>query len=377
MSERKTTRKLWVNPVERISYQGRHKQVYTIMTENGIIPTVSMKKVKEDNVASEYGFPYDPQTGKLYTGYEQLVVNPFHNLKVSDVLSMYGLSSDWQKLLPEIVKQDKIKKQTLREIEHGVEPDFYTSDVKYTMTNMPSDMSEWGKKTYLQGLKLILYPRPNPFENSTPRQELLMDMIYQLPVIAKNKAEANPAFHDWFISQENEAEAEKAKKQEVIEEAVATLYKLKTEYSRYKNYQFAIILRNKDSKQILKGVVSDETVKNTLSRFISNKDNHQLDNIEQFMNLFGLFKSKEGAKKFEIMYLVQQALNYNIIGQRDNQFVWYSKAGSPDVYNLGSSYEKMIGFFLKEFNAYNPKADLSNWYKELIEELNVKNVWIE
>lgn len=375
--ENKSLKKVWVNPVERISYQGRHKQVYTIMTDQGMLPTVSMKKVREDNVAHEFGFVFNPQTNKLYTGFDELVVNPFYKMGVNDVLSNYGLSTEWQRLLPEIVKSDRIKKQSLLEIEHGVEPDLYTSDVSYTMTNMPSDISEWGKKTFLQKLKLILYPRPNPFDNSTPRQELLMEMIYHLPIIARSKNIANPAFHDWYISEENEAEVEKSRKQDVIEEAVANLYKLKTEFSRYRMYQVAIILRNKDSKPIIKGVVSDDTVKNTLSRYINTKDHNQLEYISNFMGVVGLLSSKEGIKKFEVMYLVQQAINSSVIGHRDNEFIWYSKSGSPDVYKLGTSYERMISFFLKEYGTYNPKAEITNWYKELVDELKVKNIWIE
>lgn len=374
----KVKKQVWVNPVERISYQGRHKQVYTIRTDEGIIPTTSMKKVREDDVAHEFSFAFNPYTNRLHTGLDELVTNPFYNMEINDIIANYSLANDWLKFLPEIIKADKVKKQTIMEIEHGVEPDLYTSEVKHTMTNLPSDMADWGRaKTYLQRLKLILYPRPNPFDNSSPRQELLMQMIYHLPIIAKSKAEANPVMHDWFISQENEEELERSKKQDIIEEAIASLYKLKTDYPRYKVYQTAIILRSKDAKPIIKGTVSDETVKNTLSRFINTKDHNQMDNIEQFMNTFGLLKSKEGVKKFEVMYLVQQALNYHIIGHRDNEFIWHSKAGSPDVYKLGSNYERMIAFFLKEYNTYNPKSDITNWYKELLEELKVKNVWIE
>lgn len=368
-------KKIFVNPVERISYQGRHKQVYTINTGQGVVPTVSMKKSKEDNTTSQYQFPINPHTNKLETGLNKLVQNPFEGLSPEDLLTTYRLPKQevWLPILKSIVTKPEIKKQTLFEIRHGVEPDYYTDEIGYSMTSMPSNMDEWGKKTFLQGLTLTLYPRPNPLDNSTPRQELLMEMVYVLPHIANNKAESNSAYHDWYISEEHEAEIEKAKKQEIIEEAMYYLHKLKKEYGQFRTYQTAIVLRDQNSRPLVKGKVSHEAVGNALSFFL-NDNKHQMDNINSFMKLIKLFETREGLERLDIQYLIQQAINTHVFGRRDGQYLWHSKAGTPDVYKLGSSFNEVVNFFLKEYKEFNPKSDVTNWYKDLIQEVEAKGI---
>jgi len=371
-----SSKKIYVNPVDRISYQGRHKQVYTINTGKSVIPTVSMKKTKEDNTTAQYQFPINPNTNKLETGLNKLVQNPFEGLSVADIINTYKLPAQdkWMQILEPLVNKSEIKKQTLFEIRHGVEPNLYTDEIGYTMTNMPSNMDEWGKKTYLQGLTLTLYPRPNPLDDSTPRQELLMQMVYVLPHIANSKTDANSAYHDWYISEEHEAEIEKAQKQEYIEEAMYYLHKLKKEYGQFRTYQTAIVLRDHYSKTILKGKVSHEAASNALSYYLSPEQKKRMDNIERFMKVMKLFETREGLERLDIHYLIQQALNTNVISHRDGVYVWHSKAGTPDVYELGSSFNSLVNFFLKEYKEYNSDSDLTNWYKDLTEEVSSKGI---
>jgi len=370
------TKKIFVNPIDRISYQGRHKQVYTINTGQGVIPTVSMKKTKEDNTTSSYQFPIDPNTNRLVTGLNKLVQNPFEGMSVSDIVNTYKLPQQdkWMKILEAVVEKPEIKKQTLYEIRHGVEPGMYTDEISYTMTNMPANMDEWGKKTYLQGLNLTLYPRPNPLENSTPRQELLMEMVYILPHIANNKNEANSAYHDWYISEEHEAEIEKAQKREIIEEAMYNLYKLKREYGTFRTYQVAIVLRDHYSKPILKGKVSHEAVGNALSHYLSSSQKKQMENVERFMKIMKMFETREGLERLDIHYLIQQALNTNVLSRREGTYIWHSKAGTPDVYELGTNFNQLINFFFKEYKEYNSDSDLTNWYKDLVDEVEAKGI---
>jgi len=369
------TKKIFVNPVERISYQGRHKQVYTINTGQGIVPTVSMRKVKEDNTTSQYQFPFNPNTNKLETGLNKLVQNPFEGLDPNDIVTSYKLPKQeiWLPIVKSIVTKPEIKKQVLFEIRHGVEPDYYTDEITYTMTSMPSNMDDWGKKTFLQGLTLTLYPRPNPLDNSTPRQELLMEMVYVLPHIANNREEANSAYHDWYISEEHEAEVEQAKKQEIIEEAMYYLHKLKREHGSFRSYQVATILRDTNSKTLIKGKVNSDAVGNALS-FYLNDSKYQMDHIQSFMKTMKLFETREGLERLDIIYLIQQALNTHVFGRRDGTYLWHSKAGTPDVYKLGTNFNALVNFFMKEYKEYNPKSDVTNWYKDLTDEVAAKGI---
>lgn len=366
---------IWVNLVPRISVQGRDKQVYSIKTGEGLIPTTRMDKHKEHNAIGEYQFLINPTTGRLQTGLNKEIPNPFKGFTTEEIISGYGLSQEWRKHLEKILEHKSITKQTYYEILHGRNPNDYTDEVKWYMGNMPGNMDKFhNERTYLQDLKLILYPRPNRFTNDTPRQQLLMEMIYNLPEIAHSKNQANSSLHNWYISQENEEEEAVARKSEIIEEAVYNLHKLKHEYGKFRSYQTAIILRDNESRPLVKGEVTSDKVSQELSRFIREETRYQMEHIATFMEVMDLLKTEEGADRFQINYLVQQALNTNVIAHRDNQYIWHSKAGTPDVYKLGSSFDKLINFFLKEFKQYNPETDITNWYGDLYEEVKSKGI---
>jgi len=374
-----TTKQIWVNPVERISFQGRHKQVYEVLGANGLVPTVSKRKAKESGTTSEYPFPYNSQTGKLYTTLDNMITNPFKGLEPSDIKTKYPIPESWNESLDKITKQDQIKKQTFLEIKHGVEPDYYTSDVKYTMTSLPTNIDLYNTKSFLSSLKLILYPRPNEFNDSTPRQELLLCMVEALAdtnIIAKNSESANSALHDWYVAKENEMEDKIAKNKDIIEDAVYKLVKLKREYGDYRTYQMAIMLTDNVGNVILKGKPMKSAIDNTLSDYVNSETSYQMKNISKFNTMMNKLLNNEH-EYYDIQYLVQQAINNKVIGHRDNQYLWHSKAGNQDVYNLGNNFDKLVNFYYNEYQTYNQDSEITNWYKDLLEELQTKNIWIE
>lgn len=374
-----TTKQIWVNPGERISFQGRHKQVYEILTKNGLVPTVSKRKAKESGTAAEYQFPHNERTNRLHTTLDKMITNPFYKLTPEEVKEKYPISESWNRALDKICSQSQIKKQTFLEIKHGVEPDYYTSELKYSITALPSKIELLNEKNYLSTLKLILYPRPNSFDDSSPRQELLMCMVEALAeadIIAPSYDKYNSSIHDWYIAQENEMEERIAKNKEIIEDATYNLVKLKREYGDYRTYQMSIMLTDDSGYPIIKGKPEMVTVNNTLSSYITDSNSSQLKNIEKFNTLMHMINNNE-YERYDVQYLVQQALNHNIIGHRDNTYIWHSKAANQDVYNLGTSFEKLVNFFYNEYITYNEESDISNWYKDLFHELQDQNVWID
>lgn len=372
----KSTKTIWVNPLPRVSVQGRHKQSYVILGGEGMVQTRPMNKTKEFGAVSEYNFPLNRNNpSRLLTGFEKQITNPYKDFQPSELITKYNLSPLWITSLDRITKQSTIPLQTDLEIKHGVEPSFYTSNIKYHMGNLPMNIGDYGKeRTFLQDLKLILYARPNEFSDATPRQELLMHMIPMIPKIARNKNEANSSLHDWFISEENETEVASVKKQEVIEEAIYHLYKLKTEHAAFKSYQLVILLRDKFNKTLGKGELPQKAVRRILSDYVTQKDANQLQNIERFMEYVNMIYDKTEADRFFIKYLIQQALNTNVISYRDHEYIWHSKAGTPDVYRLGNDFNKVTNFFLQEYQQYNKESDISNWYKDLYAEVKAKGI---
>lgn len=373
----KSTKTIWVNPVDRVSAQGRHQQVYTVKNGNEIVPIKTMGKTREFGTTFEIAFQEDSEKMKLDTGFDEQIQNPWYKLDPAELKTKYGLPSAWNDLLPDIVESKEITKQVYFEIKHGVKPDLYTSNLEWTFTKLPRDMSKLDNPPYLKTLKCILYPdRLNEFSNDTPRSELLIEMITRNDQVAPSKAEANSGLHNFYISDENFEESEKAAKNDKIEEANFHLYKLKNLATPFLAYQIATLLTNKDGNNIIKGEVSDAVLKNALSKYID-KGKSQLSNINKFLELVGLAETLEGKERLNIMYLVQQAINTRVMGIRDGHYIWYSKADIPNVYKISTDYDKVIKFFLDEFTKYSPKSDVTNWYAELLSEVSNQNVRFE
>lgn len=369
---------IYVNPVIRPSVQGRHKQAYTVRSDNGelIQTTTTMNKTKEFGAHSEFNFPYNPNTNKLHTGLSEMIVNDFKGLEPSEIMSKYNLSTEWQEVLTHLVKQDKIKKQSLFEIMDGVIPEFYTDDVNGTIfTNRTKDFE---KPTFLQSFKIILYDGPNYFEDTTQRGRLAMQLCKVHHKVANKKEDVNPGLHYFYISEENESEMESLRKHEVITEGMYHLYEVQQKFSDFRRYQLAIILKDYQSTPLIKGVAASPlSVKNALNNYVSTSSKHQISNINKFIFAMNEMKDKNGADRFYVKYLLQQALNVGTISVRDGFYIWHNMSDTENMYKH-RDFEKLINFMLTEYRNFNPKdKEVTNFYKELVNELKLKGVKLE
>lgn len=370
---------LFVNPVPRLSAQGRHKQVFTMHGKTGeLVPTTGMQKNKEFGVPSEYSFPYNHVTNKLHTGLDKMIPNPFIGLEPETIIENYGLSQDWLKQLEHIVKQETIKLQTKYEILDNVSYNTYTNEIAGGMTifNTPSiKAANIVQPNFLQSFKLVLYDKPNRFTDETPRGRLAIALIKIHPKIAKNRTTANAAVHEWYISEENEAQIEKLKKQDIIDDATHTWVELKRNATAYTIYRVGCLLKWHDNRPVTKGTVNNEKCKNDISDYLNDSSSYRMDNIEKFIKITDIYNKDED--RFNVMYLVQQAINTGVIDIRDGFYVWHSKSGTPNMYKH-SDYEKLISLLQQEYNNYNPDdTTVTNWFKDLLNEVVSKGIWIE
>lgn len=372
------TTTIYINPIQRISAQGRHKQVFTLIGKTGeMIPTTGMGKNKEFGTASEYPFRLNSGSNKLITGLDKPIENPFKGLEPSVIIEEYNLSQDWLKHLEQLVKQEQIKLQTKYEILDNVAYNFYTNDVSSTVfqANWKANLDK--PKNFLETFKVILYDRPNVFTDDTPRGRLSIALLKMHPAIAKSKAEANSAVHHWYVSEENEAAMEKVRKRDIIENAITDWRILTRNSTPYIMYQLASLLKTNDGNPIVKGKVNENTVKGLVSDYLNDSTTHQLDNIEKFNKLHGMLSDREDKKRFYIMYIVQQALNTGVIGVRDGFYIWYSKSAQDNIYKH-NTYDALISTIQREYSNYNPQdTTVANWYKDLYEEVQSKGGWIE
>lgn len=375
-SQNKTT--IFVNPIARISAQGRHKQMFVVQQTTGeFIPTTGMGKNKEFDVPSEYSFRLNTSTNKLITGLDKMIENPFKGLEPSAILEEYGLSQDWLKHLEQIVKQDQIKLQTRYEILDNVGYNFYTSDVAFNMfsSNWKSNLDK--PKNFLESFKIILYDRPNMFSDDTPRGRLSIALIKTHPKIAKTKVEGNTAVHDWYISEENEAQMEKAKKRSIIQDAIKVWGNFADSATPYLIYQLASLLKAHDGSQIVRGKMNDITVRERVSDYIFESTSSQLENIEKFKKVISMLSDKDDKQRFQAMYLIQQAVNTGVVGIRDGFYIWHSKSALDNIYKH-TSYDAFVSTIQREYANYNPKdTEIANWYKDLFIEVENKGGWVE
>lgn len=371
---------IFVNPIPgRISAQGRHKQVFTVPSSTGEAkPTVTMGKTKEFGTASEYSFQFNPSTQRLVTGLDKPIENPFKGLKPHYIIESYGLSQDWLPHLQTIVEQEMIKLQTKYEIMDNVAYNTYTSAVagNQTIYNSMSAKVVPVTPNFLQRFKIILYDGPNRFTDETSRGRLSIALIKNHTKIAKNRSLMNPAVHDWFISQEDEAVMEKSKKRNIIGKAIAKWQNIQDNATPYLVYQVASLLTNNDNNIIVKGKMKDITVKDIVSDYLYDSNN-QMDNIAKFTKVSDLTNDKDGLKKLHVKYLIQQALNHDVMKVRDGYYIWNSRMGVADNVYKNTDYDKFVNLIMQEMINLNPKDTSTNHYRDLLTEVKEKGAWVE
>lgn len=369
---------VFVSPVSRTASQGRDRQVFTVIDPKTkqLTTTRSMNKTREVGTSVTLKFPLDVYTGRYVTGLDELVPNPVHLLEVEDVFSKFNLSPKWQDIVTKLVKQPQISKQTLFELIDNVDPDYYTTLAKSgTMLSFQPSQLLNREPTFIERFSVELFDRPNRFVDDTPRQRMAIQLIKVHNRIAKSKMEANPVEHLFYISEENEAEMEKMRKQDIIDEANFEKIKLQKEASDFMNYKVASLLTTYQDRPIVKGATSKDGVKQAINNFLNDKS-HQMENIEKFNNVISLLKSAEGKQRFEVKYLIQQGLNHKVLENREGYLVWISRSADKNIYKW-TDYEKFVSFIVSEMIIFDPENELTNWYNELFQEVKLKNAWVE
>jgi len=371
---------VFVNPVPRIPTQGRDKQSYTVIDPKTgeMITGPNMFKTMESGVAKEFGFQYNSVTHRLQTGLDISVTNPFYKMDASDVMDKNALSHEWKDVIDDLVKRPEIKKQTLFEIYDNVSPNYYTSEIAggVTIFNLTKFTKIPENPNFLQSYKIILYDRPNRFTDETPRGRLAIQLIENNSSIAKSRQLMNPNLHLFYISEQHEAEIEKNKKQDIIDNAIAEKVKLQNEGSDFLNYQISVLLTTKSGKSLIQGDASRELVKRKLNEYLRSEDS-QMENIDKFTKLINMLKDKEAKERFGVMYLIQQAVNTGIITIREGYYVWNSKSGVPNMYKH-NNYDKLVSLLQTELKNWNPEdTTVTNWYGDLYNEVKSKGIWIE
>lgn len=357
---------VFITPVERKSVQGRSDYSYLDSTGN-LIP---MKRSFSKGAGKKYNFPAHIDGRSIKSDLSRSVINKWYQQDPHNLDLHLKVGPQWENRMETVVSKERISKQMELEIRFDLAPGTLTNERKlhYNLKlRKAGDIPNM-----LESFNITLYDDSNRFTDETLRGALAIELARVSGKIASTKGDVNPSRHDFFISQENEAAIEAVAKQEIINNAITDLTLMRRKQTPFFRYSIATILK------LVKGTVSDVIVKQQFDKFITDKSKGQLDNIEKFNKIVALIdEGEQGLNRLHIMYLIQQAVNTHLMSVKSGNYIWHSKKGIDNLYNLGSKYSAVVQLFQTEFDKYDPEEEGENWYASLIEELQTKSVKIE
>ncbi len=362
-----TVTTMFIDPVQRTSVQGRAS--YTYVTPSGEAINAGRSFAKD--VSKMYNFPSSSDNTSVVTKLKRMVDNPWYGKETSNVNDglpeHYHVGADWMNQVERLVKDPQITKQLELEVRFN-KPEGFLTDKKNLHYNLKSRSADV-QPNYLETFKAILYDRSNRFDDTTLRSALIMELAKVSKKIAESKALVNPSKHDFFISTEDEAVIEKNHKQDIINDAITDLTLLRRNHTGFVRYQIAIVLG------LVKGMVSEATLKSAFNNYIGVVSKDQMNNIQKFNEIITMLEEgRKGLEKLWIKYLLKQAVNVNVMGIKSGHYIWYSKKGIDNLFDLGSNEAKVYKLFYDEFIKYGEEDVVENIYKDLLEELKYKGV---
>lgn len=367
---------LLVKPVEKESVQNRHEQpVLTAVKEDGnykIKATPHKKRYFRAEGHTSIKFLIDRKTGKYKTGLEEVISNPLHKMDSLDVKRQYNLPDSWSKdnLLDMLVSKDTITRQAWYEILDGMDPGSYHNEPQNNMLNfIIGAQREVKPKSLIEQFEYTLYNHgSNSPSTETSRGRLAIQALRNQPTVALSKDEINPQVHDWYIAHENEAENERYKMDELVNDAIAELQSLKKSFTPFDLYRIGVVMMDHSTRTpVIKGEVNDNVVRDRLSLAIKTVSKAQEKNIGEFLKVAEMFRNQP--ELFQLRYMARQGENSGLLYNRDGAFYWRSQANNP-AWHKWKNAESFISKMMLE--AGEPEKD--NMFHEF--EAELKNAGI-
>lgn len=373
-----------VYPVLKKSVQKRHLTPVVAGQYNssgeivGLTDTQHIKPYFRAEGNTPITFLEDSQRpGKFKTGLEEIIPNPLFGLDPTQIKIDYNLSNKWDEntFLERIVKQKDIDRQTYYEILDGQEPRTYHNNIANSMVNIAMGLQDLKKglndKSYIGKEVYQLYTHgSNVFTTDTQRGRLAIQCIKNHPSISPDKNSINEAIHDWYIGREDEASHDKAKMNEIVNDAIFELEMLRRKYPAFTLYQFAVQLEDYRTKTpLVKGDVNDTTVMDRLNAYIKNESKWQEENINRFKSKIAEFN--EFPDLFQVKYLTSQGIHSGVLVQRDGKFLWVSQINNDRTW---AEFKNRETFEQKMLAESKLSLDETNYYVQFEKELNSKGI---
>jgi hypothetical protein len=367
--------RLIVKPVPRESVQRRHLTPVKVWDpeKKTMIDTGQVTgQTKARGAVEVLYFVPNLQKGKYETGLEEMVPNPFKDMEVLALKGKYLLSDEWNLVLEQVIKADKITRQTWYEILDSTSPGYYSPTINrnvQTIGPMRVTSDEKQPRTFIEMFNITLVDGANIFLWDHSRSRMAIQLLKNHVLIAPNREIANPTMHNWYIAQEDEEEMSRVEIDDLENNALFELTSLQRNVPEDRLYKLAVIL------ELARGEMSPLVVKDMLNRYIKSKVSDKKDRIDKFLTSVHILRDQE--PRFNVLYAVTQAINVNILYFDAGFLYWRTKTDQAHVYRWKSK-DEFINFLVEEYSKFRPKAKDQesgvNYFRELKLELEARGI---
>lgn len=380
---------IYVKPVDRVSVHGYDKNEWLLTDVDG--NEISRKPFKRTkaysnnvNVTTTVTFPPDRTLQRLDTGLDVRMHNPYLGEEPEELRTKYNLDSSWDSsYLEKLVKSEYITKQVFFEVKHKRPRGFYTNELlaplifNIGLSRKAVLDSRNIEASFLQRFVYELPDETVKITGGSPRSDIAIVLMEACQKVANRKEDIRAGYHEFYIAQVDEHKAEVKARNDIHMKAVHLLVELINKYPSKTIYQVAALCRNYKNKPIVAGNLTNEAVEDRLKLFINTTSDNKVTHCMEFIKIMELMMDEDNTDLFHIKFIINQALNLKVIESKDGYFIWHSKFEQPNLYKLGTSYDKMVQFFIDQYIKYEVGSDVTNWYKDLLDELRRNDAKLE
>lgn len=249
------------------------------------------------------------KTGKLLTGLDEYVENPFYK-------SDKPLPHEFEFLRD----KEKALLQHILEVKHGRPKDFYTSKMWREGDGMRDE-----NLTFFQKFKMTLNDGSTILNTDNPIDEISYHLAKASPFVALSAKPIDKHSKPkamYYIADENESEKEKFAKRKAYGSAKAKLEHPEFTLSYQKKIAKILDLVVGDTDSL-----SDEKIYLMLDGYLSEAlvSRHKESNLSKFEEAYDLMLTSDGREMIEAKVLLKDLVNYRILSDNKGTYTWLNK----------------------------------------------------
>lgn len=340
-----------VRPVSLQSVYQRNKVTVPLST-NGMdnARVNNLNHHKNLDTIDTIKFQRDFGNQKFKTALDELIDNPLEGKEIAYILQTYPVHSSYRELLPNIVKQTKISKQQLLEIEEGLELNVLTSVAKPNDPNMPLSI----ERTLISKHVIQMGQGANIFKPTNLKNKLSILALKANDSVANSKQDVNPNIHRFYIMNEAMELSSEIYTIDLENKAIAALVTIQNDEKLINKVGSQIKYGN---NFLFNGYYSLDHGKKVLNDLIKVKGRNQKENITNFLKVVDNFKNNKPA--FIMGYYAAKAISNSILYYKEGNLYWGSRRNTHPELHKFSNYNEFVKTLIKEFPNYvkDPEAE--------------------